>query len=116
MFLLEKTVNICAGHHLRNYSGKCATPHGHNYKITVRCEAPDNGLDAIGFVIDFGDIKQVVKRFDHVDLNTLPEFDEKSGVNPTAENMARVIYGLISFCYEVEIEETPGSIIKYRED
>ena len=76
---------------LRNYRGKCENPHGHNYKvrITLRGEA----LDASGLLLDFKDLKQVMRpvidRLDHQMLNDLEPFTE---INPSAENLARYFY------------------------
>jgi len=79
-----------AAHNLRGYQGKCEALHGHNWKIetTVTSEI----LDALGMVIDFKDLKQsidqVLDQFDHKYLNELFPFDT---INPSCENIARVI-------------------------
>jgi 6-pyruvoyltetrahydropterin/6-carboxytetrahydropterin synthase len=49
----------------------------------------------------------MIKKYDHANLNDI--MDE----NPTAENIARRLCELIPFCYEVEIEETKGSKVRY---
>lgn len=119
MWYLQKTINIAAGHHLKNYNGPCATPHGHNYNVTVYCRAHE--LDKVGMVIDFRDIKKIVKEYDHIDICTLPEFAYKGDeftreTNATAENIAKHIYHKVPYCYKVDVEETPGSIITYTEE
>jgi 6-pyruvoyltetrahydropterin/6-carboxytetrahydropterin synthase len=49
--------DISCGHRVHNHESKCAHLHGHNYRIYFHCQAEDNGLDSIGRVIDFSDIK-----------------------------------------------------------
>lgn len=55
------------GHRLKDHNGLCRFPHGHNYQVIVELEGPVN--DHSGMVIDFHDLKEVVKRvlepFDH---------------------------------------------------
>ncbi len=77
---------------------KCKRMHGHNYKIQVtvlRDLSDDEGLDEIGFVIDFWDLDPIVKKYidlvDHRTLNTVKGLD-----NPTAENIACWFYDRIS--------------------
>ena len=90
MYKIHKVVNISAGHFLVNVplAHPCRNPHGHNYRIEV--EVQSEGLDAAGMVVDFGVISQIVKRYDHAGmLNDL--FPFKSGLSPTAENLASAI-------------------------
>ena len=81
-----------SAHSLREYEGNCARIHGHNWSVEVciKCEE----LNKIGIGVDFRDLKKVLKeitgKLDHLYLNDLPEFKE---VNPTAENIAKFIYG-----------------------
>ncbi|HTD57036.1 MAG TPA: 6-carboxytetrahydropterin synthase QueD [Silvibacterium sp.] len=91
--MYEVTVErgFSSGHFLRNYKGKCENPHGHNYKvrITLRGET----LDRAGLLLDFKDLKQVmrpvIERIDHQMLNDIAPFTE---INPSAENLARFFY------------------------
>ena len=91
--MYEVTVErgFASGHFLRNYKGKCENPHGHNYKvrITLRGET----LDRAGLLLDFKDLKQVmrplIERIDHQMLNDIAPFTE---INPSAENLARFFY------------------------
>ncbi len=91
--MYEVTVErgFSSGHYLRNYKGKCENPHGHNYKVrlTLRGEK----LDHAGLLLDFKDLKQVmrpvIERIDHQMLNELEPFTE---INPSAENLARFFY------------------------
>ena len=91
MFEVTVEDTFAAGHYLRNYKGKCENPHGHNYKvrITLRGER----LDHAGLLLDFKDLKHVMRpvidRIDHQMLNDLEPFTE---INPSAENLARYFY------------------------
>ena len=75
--------------------GKCNNPnfHGHNYELTVSVTGKIN--PDTGYVIDIKDLADIIleeveKPFDHKNLNLdVPEF---SDVNPTAENIAVVIW------------------------
>lgn len=91
MYYVSVTQNFAAAHSLRNYQGKCERLHGHNYKIEV--ELKGQGLTKNGMVVDFTSLRQalekVLSRFDHQHLNDIKPFDK---VNPTAENIAKVIY------------------------
>ena len=88
--IISKDFKFEAAHHLRNYVGKCANPHGHSYYGTVWIESEQ--LDKTGFVVDYNLISQQIDKLDHKDLNKLDEFKEK---NPTAENIADYIIGLL---------------------
>lgn len=83
--IISKDFKFEAAHHLRNYIGKCARPHGHSYFGTVWVEG---NLDSTGFVIDYGDISDIINKYDHQDLNELDDF---KNYNPTAENIAKAI-------------------------
>src|ERR1035437_6645888 len=91
MFELRVEHGFSAGHALRGYQGKCANPHGHNYRVQVAVEGPR--LNSIGLLMDFGDLKKalraVCEKLDHVYLNDLPEFET---VNPSAEGVARYVF------------------------
>jgi 6-pyruvoyltetrahydropterin/6-carboxytetrahydropterin synthase len=80
-----------SGHYLRNYKGKCENPHGHNYK--VRITLCGDALDAAGLLLDFRELKHVmrpvIERIDHQMLNDLEPFTR---INPSAENLARYFY------------------------
>ena len=105
--------------------GKCNNPnyHGHNYELTVRvCGTVD---PVIGYVIDLGELsaivkKQVLDRLDHKNLNLdVPEF---KNVNPTAENIAIVVHGLLRPHLPVHLDvhvilaETPRNIVQFPAD
>jgi 6-pyruvoyltetrahydropterin/6-carboxytetrahydropterin synthase len=106
MYRVTREIHFCYGHRLLDYAGKCRHLHGHNGVAVVSLEAPK--LDAIGMLVDFGEIKQKLQRWidetlDHTMilcrrdplLPLLQERGERVYVmddNPTAENIARLIY------------------------
>src|SRR5574340_743081 len=91
MFQVTVEDTFAAGHFLRNYKGKCENPHGHNYKVRVTLEGQD--LDKAGLLVDFKDLKDVMKhvidRLDHQMINDIEPF---TSLNPSAENLARYFY------------------------
>src|SRR5579864_4632905 len=91
--MYEVTVerSFAAGHYLRNYKGKCENPHGHNYKVRVTLRGKE--LDKAGLLLDFKDLKgvmkQVIDRLDHQMLNDIEPFIQ---LNPSAENLAKYFF------------------------
>jgi 6-pyruvoyltetrahydropterin/6-carboxytetrahydropterin synthase len=92
MFTVTIETEFSAAHILRGYDGPCSRPHGHNWKVIV--EAKTEKLDQIGMSVDFfllqKKTQEVVAKFDHRDINTIPPFDKE--LNPTSENLARYIF------------------------
>ena len=103
MIKATRIIEFDAGHRLLRHESKCAHIHGHRYKAEIHCEAPE--LDAVGRVIDFSVIKELVgswvdEEWDHAFLvnvkdqvmwRFLDEQRQKHYVmpcEPTAENMA----------------------------
>jgi 6-pyruvoyltetrahydropterin/6-carboxytetrahydropterin synthase len=78
--------------------GKCNYPnyHGHNYELVVKVTGE---IDQVtGYVIDMKILSELVKqhvkeKFDHKNLNL--DLKEFSNLNPTAENIAMVIHGIL---------------------
>lgn len=103
--------------------GKCNNPnfHGHNYELIVSVTGTIN--PQTGYVIDIKDLKDIIfeeveEPFDHKNLNLdVPEF---SDLNPTAENIAVVIWNRIrkrienDKALEVVLYETPRNFVSYR--
>ena len=87
--------HFSAAHNLRAYKGRCERLHGHNWRVEV-CLAGDD-LDAEGMLLDFTEIKrllaEVLDPLDHAYLNEVPPFDT---LNPSSENLARVIAGRLA--------------------
>ena len=102
--------------------GKCALPnyHGHNYELIVKVTGkPDKKT---GYVIDMkvlSDLvhQEIISRFDHKNLNL--DTKEFKNLNPTAENIAIVIYDLLRNHIEkkndlqVRLYETPRNFVEY---
>lgn len=103
MFELRVEVEFPAAHHLEGYPGDCARPHGHNWVLEVH--ARSNRLDSIGLAMDFkklkGAARELVAAWDHQDLNTLPDFE---GINPSAEQIARMAYQRLSAQVDTTVE------------
>jgi 6-pyruvoyltetrahydropterin/6-carboxytetrahydropterin synthase len=105
-YQVTREVDFCYGHRLLNYDGKCKYLHGHNGRAVIVIEAVQ--LDERGMVLDFSDIKRVVSSWidsnlDHrmilhrndpavESLQRLGEPLYLIDQNPTAENIARLIY------------------------
>lgn len=102
--------------------GKCALPnyHGHNYELIVKVTGePD---PETGYVIDMkllSDLiqREIVARFDHRNLNL--DTVEFRSLNPTAENIAVVIFNLLrphlenKLDLQVRLYETPRNFVEY---
>lgn len=133
MFFVTKEFFFCYGHRLMDYEGKCGHPHGHNGKIQVELASP--ALDERGMVIDFEDIKNALKswidenldhrmllRLDDPLVGVLKDMNEPVFVmedNPTAENIARVIFEQAKIkglgVTRIRLWETPGSSAVFEE-
>ncbi len=91
MYEVTVDAGFSSGHYLRNYRGKCENPHGHNYKVRVTLRGRE--LDHSGLLLDFKDLKHVlrpvVEYLDHQMINDLKPFDV---VNPSAENLAKYFF------------------------
>ena len=102
--------------------GLCNNPnyHGHNYDLIVKLVGEVD--EQTGYVFDLkllNDIinQEIIERFDHRNLNL--DTIEFKNLNPTAENIARIIYELlrvkIDLKYDLEITlyETPRNYVVY---
>lgn len=102
--------------------GKCNNPsfHGHNYELIVKVTGePD---PETGYVCDMKILSDLIKehvsdRFDHKNLNLdVPEFKE---LNPTAENIAVVIYNILRTKVDAKLDlkirlyETERNFVEY---
>ncbi len=122
MYEVTVTMVVSASHHLRGYQGSCENVHGHNYKIQATVGAEE--LDETGLALDFRQLRtylaKVAGKYDHSDLNQHPEFAE---INPSSENMARIIYHGLDGCLRdhseqvlrVSVWESEGSFVTYHE-
>ena len=109
MIRVTKIFTFETAHVLYNYDGKCKNMHGHSYKLFVTVKGkPIDDLNhpKNGMVVDFGDIKKIVKSeivdvWDHAVLVNASSPHQKLGENlqndghkvifcsyqPTCENM-----------------------------
>ena len=108
MYEATVEVSFAAAHNLRNYEGKCARLHGHNFRVQVTAESEE--LDAVGMVIDFtilkGLVRELLEELDHSYLNEIPPFDK---INPTTEAVARYLWERVSAGVR---ERTPGRRVR----
>ncbi|MEN2283206.1 6-carboxytetrahydropterin synthase [Algoriphagus sp. SE2] len=106
----------------RAFFGKCNNPnyHGHNYDLTVILKGEID--PETGYVYDMkllSDLikEHVLKRFDHKNLNL--DTDEFSQLNPTAENIAVVIWNILrekidrKFELKIRLYETERNFVEY---
>ena len=102
--------------------GKCNNPsyHGHNYELIVKVTGePDPDT---GYVCDMKILSDMIKehvtdRFDHRNLNM--DVDEFKEINPTAENIAVVIYNILREQIDAKLDlnirlyETERNFVEY---
>jgi 6-pyruvoyltetrahydropterin/6-carboxytetrahydropterin synthase len=90
MWEISTETVVAAAHRLRNTPGEGERLHGHNWRIRAVIQA--RALDVTGWVLDFNHVASVlralVEPYEHVFLNEIPPFDD---LNPTAENLARIV-------------------------
>ncbi len=133
MFCVAREIEFCYGHRLLNYDGKCKYLHGHNGKAVIILE--NESLDERGMLVDFSDIKKQVatwidQNLDHRMIlskaDPFAEYFQKHGqpvflidANPTAENIAKLIFDFAKSqklpVLEVTLWETFKSYASYRE-
>jgi 6-pyruvoyltetrahydropterin/6-carboxytetrahydropterin synthase len=131
MFSVTQELPFCYGHRLLEHPGKCGRLHGHNgvARITLRSQA----LDAQGMVADFDAIERAMRAFldESIDHRLLLHRDDPIApalrdageafvavdFNPTAENIARMIFEQAQRAgfpvAEVQLVEQQGSIAAY---
>lgn len=134
MYRVTREIRFCYGHRLLNYEGKCRHLHGHNGRAVITLEGPE--LDPRGMLVDFVEIKQRIQRWidENLDHNMLlcredpllPMLRERGervfvmDVNPTAENIARLIFDEARQAglpvVEVVLWETDHCYSSYRSD
>lgn len=124
MYELSVKSEFEAAHFIKNYPGKCARLHGHNW--TVEALAQGSQLNELGILIDFKifkvELNKILDELDHQFLNELEIFKTK---NPTAENLARVIFEKLAESEifsgaaklkAVKVYESPKSCVTYYPD
>lgn len=122
MIRLTKIFHFETAHAIHGYIGACKNVHGHSYELHVSVAAPSNEttfIPAPGFLIDFKDIKKIVKaaiveKFDHklilskAFIKENPSFESQDNLlvweaEPTAEN-------ILLYVVQVMKKELPDSI------
>ena len=106
MYSVTKRIDFCYGHRLLDYDGICKHPHGHN--AVAEIEVRTDSLDKRNMVVDFSDIKRIVKgwvdreldhkmilRHDDPLVKPLQQLGEPIFIvdsNPTVERIAKLIF------------------------
>ncbi len=108
----------------RNQSvyGKCNNPnyHGHNYDLIVKVSGFVD--EEVGYLMDMKILSDLIKekildRFDHMNLNL--DVEEFKKLNPTAENIAMVIYDQLRLEISTDLDlkitlfETERNYVEY---
>lgn len=102
--------------------GKCSNPnyHGHNYELIIKLVGP---IDPdTGYVYDMKKLSDLVKenilkKFDHKNLNL--DTDEFKNLNPSAENIAVVIWNILrnrigeKYDLTVRVYETERNFVEF---
>jgi 6-pyruvoyltetrahydropterin/6-carboxytetrahydropterin synthase len=132
MYSVTREITFCYGHRLLDYNGKCRHLHGHNGRAVITLETEQ--LDELGMVTDFSRLKRIVggwidETLDHKMLlhkdDPFLAFLRAQGepvhvldVNPTAENIARLIFEFTQAqgfpVVEVKLWETETCFAAYR--
>lgn len=108
MAQITRKFSFPAGHRLMNHEGGCAYLHGHNWDVEVTISSP--GLDGVGRVIDFSQLKKLVGKWiddnwDHAFIINGKDVEvEKAiapwskiyklpeGINPSSENLSEHLF------------------------
>ena len=132
-YRVTRQIDFCYGHRLLNYNGKCRYLHGHNGLLEVDVES--TSLDNQGMVVDFGRVKDVVEGWVDTNLDHRMLLSRNDPVvpclrqigepmylmdeNPTAENIARLIFNqahkLGLKVAEVRLWETASNCAAYKD-
>ena len=132
-FSVTRRISFCYGHRLLDYAGKCRFLHGHNGLIEVTVKK--RRLDRLGMVMDFSKIKEKIQRWVDAELDHRMILNEKDPLipelkrrgepyvalkaNPTAENIARLIFDHAKSeglpVASIRLWETPSSAAVYEE-
>src|SRR6266852_1512251 len=131
MVYLTRKAEFSASHYYHNPDftpeenqrifGKCNNPngHGHNYTVEVTVSVPVD--DQTGMVCNLVDLDgfvrgQILERYDHQNLNLIPEFAEQV---PTTENLCIAVYEIVKRGFskahleKIRIEETMMNSFEY---
>ena len=131
MFRVTREIDFCYGHRLLQYEGKCRHLHGHNGRAVISIAG--DSLDSRGMVLDFSDIKRAVSTWIDENLDHRMILNRQDPVvpileqmgepmylldeNPTAENIAKLIFEETRSqgvpIVEVRLWETPRCFATY---
>ena len=101
--------------------GKCNNPHGHGHNYQVEVTVSGQVDERTGMVCNLVDLDsfvraEIVDRYDHQNLNTMPEFAKQV---PTTENLCTEVYDILrrgfrhAHLEKVRIEETMMNSFEY---
>jgi 6-pyruvoyltetrahydropterin/6-carboxytetrahydropterin synthase len=119
MYRITVRSSFSAAHRLLLAEGRYERPHGHDWSVEVRFVGSE--LDRTGVLVDFEEaqaaVQKVLAQLHDTNLNEAPLL---SGLNPSAENVARVIFEALSgvvtrpdLLESVSVEEAPGCSATY---
>lgn len=128
---LSRRYRISASHRLysdaltpeqnRALYGKCSNPHGHGHNYVIQVTVSGQVDRRTGMICDLAALdgcveRQVIRRFDHANLNLVEDF---AGLPPTTENLCQTIFALLvegvagAKLERVRIEETSNNFFEY---
>lgn len=137
MYTLKTSAAFDSAHFLAGYNGKCANLHGHHWVIEAEAgqELLQSSGEKRGMVIDFGDLKQIVRKladqYDHALIyeqgslreTTIAALEDEGfrlievPYRPTAENFARSFFVHLKEqglpVLRVTVWETPDNCASY---
>ena len=127
MYEVSVEGRFAAAHRLRGYPGDCERLHGHNWRVRAVVRAGE--LDALGMAVDFRALKAalgaILDEFDHRYLNQDVPALAEGGLNPTTENLARLVAEKLAApgrlpagaeVARVTVWESPGCSATFRND
>ena len=124
MYQLTTHASFDSAHFLSGYEGKCSNIHGHRWKleVTVQSETLEQTGQIRGMVVDFGQLKDDIKKLaDEFDHSLIIENFKMIFVDfrPTAESFAKYFYDRVKeIGYDVKLAkvyETPNNMAAYGE-
>ncbi len=133
MYGVTREIPFCYGHRLLDYAGKCKYLHGHNGTAVISLEG--ESLDHLGMLMDFSKLKQTLGKWidDNLDHRMILHRDDPAleylraqgepiyvmDLNPTAENIAKLIFDQARFfgfpVVEVKLWETASCYAVYKD-
>lgn len=131
-----RIIEFDSAHRVMGHENKCKFLHGHRYVLEVRAET--DGLDNLGRVVDFGELKTIIKTWidEYLDHNVILSIEDRNlgkdienttkqkiyylTTNPTAENIAlhllndiipRLLIGKPFIVNKLKLYETPNCYV-----